>query len=501
MKNKRNNISRLNWNIIARLNSTNNLNSAIKLIIRYLLELEEVDFASIFKYDIRKKIYYLLGSSLISKNYLEYFQQVPDDTPEVKLFNSLKPSYYRKEELTDYPNLKNMLDDIKILGLIPFIFKDDVVAVVTVVSNTQDEFSLRTKEIIESLCSAIGGLIHRLDIESQLKSSQINFKKVFDMSPTLMSLISFNDHRIIDVNDNWLKFYGFKKEEVIGKPISMLNIVDEDTRLGIFNELKKGVSVRNVEVELSTKTNEVRTGLVSAEKIELQNQMCSLVNITDVTERKIIQNKIEAQLLEKELLIHEIQHRVKNNLQIITSLIDLQHQLSEDPKVKGALQDTRNRIKAFTLVFDKIYQANNLYEIHIKNYIDRLVKSLFLTYDSNNTSIKIEVNADEMKIPIDNLVNLGIILAELISNSLKYAFPNGREGKIIINVKTIDNSNDVEINVIDDGIGIPDDRNLFNNGTLGLRIVIMMIQELNGQVNYDTSKGTAIYFTLPEFVL
>ncbi|KAB2946772.1 MAG: sensory transduction histidine kinase [Candidatus Methanoperedens nitroreducens] len=205
--------------------------------------------------------------------------------------------------------------------------------------------------------------------------------------------------------------------------------------------------------------------------------------------RKLAEKQIEDSLKEKETLLKEIHHRVKNNMQIVSSLLSLQTRNIEDKKYKDIFIDSQNRIHAMALIHEKLYHSENLAHINFKEYIDEIVSNISSSYGLNS-NIKIDINVENIPINIDNAVPCGLIINELITNSLKYAFPKGRRGKIQISVKSKEN-NLIQLSIGDDGIGISKDLDIRNAKTLGLTLITSLAEnQLDGEIIINREKGT-----------
>ena len=137
---------------------------------------------------------------------------------------------------------------------------------------------------------------------------------------------------------------------------------------------------------------------------------------------------------EKEVLLKEVHHRVKNNMQVISSLLDLQASRIEDPAVNEALKDSRSRVRAMAIIHESLYQSDNMSEINLKPYLRKLAANLFRTYNTSPANITLKIDAEDVLLDIDQAIPCGLVLNELISNSLKYAFPEDRRGEISLNV-------------------------------------------------------------------
>jgi PAS domain S-box-containing protein len=227
----------------------------------------------------------------------------------------------------------------------------------------------------------------------------------------------------------------------------------------------------------------------------------ALVKTNEALEQEAIQRlaaekKLQASYDEKVTLLKEIHHRVKNNLQIIASLLNLQSRYIRDESSLAVIRESQNRVKAMALVHEKLYRSEDIAHISLHEYIKFLGTGLFQFYDAKARGIRFILDIRDVNVDIDAAVPLGLIINELISNSLKYAFPEGREGEIAISV-----TKDGHIlNVVyrDTGIGIPADLDWRDTPSLGLRLVNTLVDQLNGTVDLDTSTRTQFTMVLHE---
>lgn len=210
--------------------------------------------------------------------------------------------------------------------------------------------------------------------------------------------------------------------------------------------------------------------------------------IFDITERKKAQKQIEASLKEKEILLREIHHRVKNNLQIISSLLGLQSISIKNKAYLEMFKDSQNRINSISLIHDKLYRSKDLAEIDFKEYIKDLTTKLYQTYAGKGSRIKLILNIDNVTLGIDQAIPCGLIINELITNSFKHAFPQDRAGEIKISLRRI--VEHIELIASDNGIGIPDRIDFQKTQSLGLHLVTILVDQLNGRIDLDRSGGT-----------
>ena len=216
------------------------------------------------------------------------------------------------------------------------------------------------------------------------------------------------------------------------------------------------------------------------------------VVVQDITERKEAESQIRASLAEKEVLLKEIHHRVKNNLQIISSLLHLQASKMEDEKLLEAFEDSQNRIRSMALIHEELYNAADLAHIDFAGYIRRLTDNLFESFGVGVGRIRMSIEGDSVSFTIDKAIPMGLIINELVTNSLKYAFPENRQGTIRISL-TAQAEGPFNLTISDDGVGFPDDIDYRNPQTLGLRLVGTLTAQLEARLELERSEGGSIF--------
>ena len=205
---------------------------------------------------------------------------------------------------------------------------------------------------------------------------------------------------------------------------------------------------------------------------------------------------ISKSLTEKEFLLKEIHHRVKNNLQIISSMLSLQSDQVQDPKVLSIMREGQNRVESMVLIHEHLYKSKDLTLIDCKEYIERLTNSLLRSYQVESNKIRVIHNIDPIPMKMDRIINLGLILNELISNALKYAFPNSSEGTLQIALKNEEGS--IKLRVKDNGIGLPTHFNPKKSQTLGFQLVDAFVKKLNAKMAIQKNDGTEVTIDIPK---
>ncbi|MEN4018039.1 MAG: histidine kinase N-terminal 7TM domain-containing protein [Methanobacterium sp.] len=213
-----------------------------------------------------------------------------------------------------------------------------------------------------------------------------------------------------------------------------------------------------------------------------------LIIIQDINKRKNVEKELKKSLEEKDLMMKEIHHRVKNNLMIIQSLLKLQSKYIKDENALNIFRESQNRAKSMALIHQRLYQSGDLKKINFGNYTQDIVFNLFKSYTTNSNQIKLNVDVDNALLDVDTAIPLGLILNELVSNSLKHGFSEGRKGHLTVEFHLKDH--EYRLIVSDDGTGIPEGLNYENADSLGLKLVYSLSDQIGAEVNLDTSRGT-----------
>jgi two-component sensor histidine kinase len=206
-------------------------------------------------------------------------------------------------------------------------------------------------------------------------------------------------------------------------------------------------------------------------------------------ERWRVQESLVCSLRDKEVLLKEIHHRVKNNLQIISSLLKLQKRGIQSDEARKTLEECYDRVRSIALVHEKLYQSHEVASINFTEYLETLISGLFRSYGIDPKQISLEIQAQDVVLSLDAAIPCGLIVNELASNALKHAFPNQRPGKLLISFLR-NPSNELELRVADNGVGIPADFDISRSNSLGLELVHTLAAQLGGTVAIDGKSGT-----------
>ncbi|MBF0559411.1 MAG: PAS domain S-box protein [Nitrospirae bacterium] len=288
---------------------------------------------------------------------------------------------------------------------------------------------------------------------------------------------------------------GYEQQEIIGK--SPFDLMSQEEAKRVAEEFGAIVNARRLFAGLEN-TNLHKDGrLVVLETsgvpiFDAEGKFRGYRGIDrDITERKKAEEQIEQSLREKETLLRELYHRTKNNMQVITSLLGLQSRGIDDKKTLQILEDTKDRIQSMALVHEKLYKTKNLSQVYLDDYIKDLANALMKSHNVDKEQISVHTDVERIPVSIDTITPLGLVINELMTNALKYAFPDNKKGEIIIK-GSLNEDEIIEITFSDNGIGMPQNINLKKTESLGLTIVrTLVVSQIKGKLEMQTNKGTA----------
>ncbi len=345
-------------------------------------------------------------------------------------------------------------------------------------------------------------ITERKQAEALIQESEEKFRTIFEHASDEMVFLDTNG-KIVDINRKSEEIFGYNRDEIIGRSFAELEALDteyKDVAADLFkNVVIQGIPIPDqlIELELKHKDGHKVFAEVSHRLIKKKGRVEGILAILrDVTERKQTEEKLKASLKEKEVLLREIHHRVKNNLQVVSSLLKLQSSYTKDTQYMEMLKESQNRIRSMALIHENLYKSEDLASVDFKEYISALVCQLVQSYGVSKERATVTTEVGDVFLGVDAAIYCGLIINELVSNSLKHAFPD-RKGEITVALCSLDDS--IELIVSDTGVGIPEDIDFRNTETLGLRLVTILAEgQLEGEITLDRSEGTAFHIAFRE---
>jgi PAS domain S-box-containing protein len=287
--------------------------------------------------------------------------------------------------------------------------------------------------------------------------------------------------KILNINGN-------QAHKSIGKNLDEIEVFDNVIMKSILNDLSKGYEISR-EVTLTHNSDNIMYVILNCVPVFEDKQFSGAVLLAnDITQLKKAEQQIMASLKEKEVLLKELHHRVKNNMQIISSMLKLQLDYIKDPIALEFSRSSHNRVKTMALVHEKLYNSNNLAKIDFAEYVRSLTVYLLGYYRINTNRITIKSDIQDVLMDINMAIPCGLIINELFSNSLKHAFPDKRKGFIEITFKSNEDEN--ILIVMDNGVGLPPDIDITNPSSLGLQLMNALVQQLHGNIEFSMNEFT-----------
>lgn len=330
------------------------------------------------------------------------------------------------------------------------------------------------------------------ELVSEVGESERRYRSIFDLAAVGIAHVSLEGH-FVRVNQQLCEITGYMPEEMLD--ITFQDITHPDD-LATDLELARRAIVGEI-ADYSTERRFYRKDgsivwvnvTVSLVRNEDERPLHFIAVVEDITRRKEIELALKGSLSEKEVLLREIHHRVKNNMQVISSLLNLQSRGIGDPALERVFEESQARVRAMAMIHEILYESGDLSAIDLAAYITKLARSLIRFYGAEGDRIQLEVNAEAMSLGIDETVPCGLVINELLSNSLKYAFPDHRTGKIRISAYPTE-AGEIVLSVCDDGIGLPPGLDIRKAETMGLSIVVGLVEnQLGGRVELDRREG------------
>ncbi|MFC1836109.1 PAS domain S-box protein [Thermodesulfobacteriota bacterium] len=325
----------------------------------------------------------------------------------------------------------------------------------------------------------------RWKAEEALRESDVRYRAI--LGTTIDGfVVGDTTATIMEVNDAFCQMTGYSREELIGMTILQLEAIEtpEETALHLQKIMEEGSDLFEtahrrkdgslVQIELSARFLPIAGGRIFA-------------FARDITDRKKAEDQIKASLTEKEVMLREIHHRVKNNFALVCSLLKLQAEYA-DATHHGLFEELEARVISMAMAHEKLYKSESLADLNLNEYVDGLIDHLVGSTELG-FSVQLRKEIRDVSFGLDTAIPLGFILTELVSNCLKHAYPDGREGEIRISLRSIPNDQ-FELVVSDNGIGIPEDMDMWNQTSLGMDLVQAFADKLQGEIEIVRDNGT-----------
>jgi PAS domain S-box-containing protein len=349
--------------------------------------------------------------------------------------------------------------------------------------NLEEIVKQRTAQLSRTVNALHEEVNERRKAEEELSEKEEHFRKLSEA--TLEGIMITEKDILLETNQTFADMFGYDRSEVAG--IQVMKVVAPESHELVRKNIRSGFD-KPYESVCVKKSGEPFPVEVCGKAIHYKGKAARVTAIRDITELKKAEEQIRRSLKEKEVLLQEIHHRVKNNMTVVSSLLKLQSDKVEDERYREMFYDCMGRIRTMASVHDKLYQAENMDKIIFSSYIRDMAEEVFRSYDLSSR-LKLITDVDDITLGIAASTPCGLIVNELITNALKYAFPEDREGEIVVALYMLDND-EIEMTVSDNGVGIPEEIDFSSTDSLGLSLIKALVMQLQGNIELKKENGT-----------
>jgi PAS domain S-box-containing protein len=329
------------------------------------------------------------------------------------------------------------------------------------------------------------------------RRSEVQYRRLFESARDGILILDERTGKIIDANPFMSELLGYEHSHFLGKELWEIGLFkDIAANQAAFRELQAKGYIRYDHLPLETRDKSQVEVEVVSNSYEADGRLVIQCNIRDCSERCRLQQAVRDSLEGKEVLLKEVHHRVKNNLQVISSLLHLQSQHTPDEASIQMFRESRDRVRSMALVHERLYRSRDLTRVDLTDYIKSLATNLFNSHQVDTDRIGLEVNAQGIKLSIDAAVPCGLLLNELISNCLKHAFRGRDRGRIRVELLPV-NGGDILLSVSDDGVGLPPGVEPLSGETFGVQLIADLVDQLHGSLQVNQDAGTTVRIVFP----
>lgn len=405
--------------------------------------------------------------------------------------------------LKKYKDAENRFEKSQNLFLMMVFIAALVIIIVDFIIEPWFHTKANLSEIFILVTAVIGMFLYFILNETVVSKSEELFRSIFEQANDGLFLHDLRGN-LLDVNQKALDIFGLSRKELLDHKNSKVKKIIHEVKVKGSDDLNNPRSFQITDALLKNKKippyermykkdgkkiiMEINNTLI---RNKHQEPLFVLSIVRDISERKMSERKLLTALKEKEVLLQEIHHRVKNNIQIMSSLLRLQFSDINSTEIKEKIKESQNRLRSIALIHEKLYRSRDFSQINFRQYIHDLTIHLSHIYDINPSEVKAKTEVNDLFFNINTAVPLGLIINELISNAFKHAFPDKRRGEVLIRLKlTIPDKYKLE--VIDNGVGFPAEIDFKNPQTLGLQLLYDLVNQIDGKIRLNKNDGTCI---------
>ncbi len=372
------------------------------------------------------------------------------------------------------------------LLLVGLVFTGLVTRLFIILSHSEniEKFAKELSDVNANLSNEI---VERKKAEAVIEASEQKIKALFNTVNDAILIVDPEGH-IVDVNNITCERLGYRRDELV--KMTPHNFVTPEYATKVSERIAESSQGGSSIFETAWVTHDGRIipTEISSRTIEYDGKTAFLGVARDITERKKAEQLLKQAIKEKETLLKEIHHRVKNNMAVVSSLLSLQANKIEDTTVRSLFEESQQRVKSMALVHERLYQAKDLSSINFADYAKSIVSEIISLHLIDTSLITTEIDIEGIELDLESAVPCGLIINELLTNAFKYAFPNNRSGIVSVHFKK--NKGIYILIIKDNGVGLPEGFDYKSAGTLGIRLVGVLTRQLLGTLEIKSDKGT-----------
>lgn len=498
---------KLMYEFVVALNAAQTINEIYQVALNGICPALSTSRAALVSKDDQGCMHYL-ASIGISDNYQQ----------RIKYFFKNNPLVFQEMLLMPFPSCATLPSDLVLKGvffdenigalaIFPLDYEDRHLGDIVAYFESPRQFTEEEIQLAQTIVTYIAIALTRKQAENALKESQQFIQRIADTTPSILYIYDIEEQRNVYCNQTITSILGYTPEQIQAMGKSLLQkVIHPEDLLRIkhyyesiysnqFDELFM-IEYRMTDVHGNCKW------FYSQETVFLRNPdrtvKQTLGNASDITQLKEVEMCLQSSLVEKEFLLREVHHRVKNNLSIIDSLLSMQARYISDAESLKLLSDSQQRIHTMSLIHEQLYQSQDMGKVDFYEYLQRLASNLYSSINAYKNQIELRLDIHPILLNIDIAISLGLIINELLTNSFKHAFPNLKEGLIEVTFQRSSVDQKLHLIIQDDGIGIPNDIDFHSTNSLGLRLVRILTQQLRASLQVSSTSGTSFYFTFQE---
>ena len=401
-------------------------------------------------------------------------------------------------------------ESIGALAVFPLEYESRPLGDIVAYFNEPRQFTEEEVQLTQTILTYIATALTRKQAEQALKESQQFIQRIADTTPNILYIYDIEEHRNIYCNHTITSILGYTTLEIQAMGELVLDLVIHPDDLTKMKDHYERVRLNKLEdlFVIEYRMRDIHgkwKWFYSQETAFLRNADGTVKQTigaaSDISQLKEVETRLQSSLAEKEVLLREVHHRVKNNLSVVDSLLSMQARYVNDVEALKSLSDSQRRIHTMALIHEQLYQSQDVGKVDFGEYLQRLVGNLYSSTSFNINQIELKLDLTPTSLNIDTAISMGLMVNELLTNAFKYAFPDDTQG--LIEVILYESTEDSKLHLIirDNGVGLPKNFDFYatnaQSASLGLRLVRILTQQLRASLDLSCSVGTSFYFTFP----